>query len=184
MATEIKTWEIVEGHLKPINTTLAENQRKEKEHLEQWIKTKPKIIEEIEIQKANKKKFTIARSDKAGEYDKDQLKELLRKYFNKNLHSARRIKDIMLPALMTGKTVTRNQLLKEFVKSGEAKDQSQAGYFMSLISGQLGHAWKDYLRQIINYEYPNYQWEKDNFKINEEYIEMVKELLEELNQKQ
>ncbi|MFB6344020.1 endonuclease NucS domain-containing protein [Saccharicrinis sp. FJH62] len=330
MATEIKTWELVNGQLNPINTTLADNQRKEKEDLEQWIKTNPKIIgediliigeqvqtksgfldflgidkngntviielkrdklprdviaqtidyasdvatwdidklseicqghlkqgledylseyfdefnieevvinnnqrlllvgfgieeatnrmiewlsnsfnlsinavilnysktssgneilsrtviipEEIEIQKANKKKFTIARSDKAGEYESDKLKELLKKYLTKNLHSARRLKDVMLPALINGKTLTRGQLLKEFVKSGEAKDESQAGYFMSLISGQLGHEWKDYLRQVVEYGYPNYHWEKDNFKIREGYIDLVKELLDEINE--
>jgi hypothetical protein len=87
----------------------------------------------------------------------------------------------MLPALISGKTLTRGQLLKEFVKSGEAKDESQAGYFMSLISGQLGHEWKDYLRQVIEYGYPNYPWEKDNFKIKEVYIDLVKELLDEIN---
>lgn len=329
MATEIKTWEIVNGQLNSINTTLADNKRKEKEDLEQWIKTNPKIIgediliigeqvqtktgfldflgidkngntviielkrdklprdviaqtidyasdvatwdidklseicqgyleqgledylseyfdefnieeivinnnqrlllvgfgieeatnrmiewlsnsfnlsinavilnysktsagneilsrtviipEEIEIQKANKKKFTIARSDKPGEYEKDKLKELLKKYLTKNLHSARRIKDVMLPALINGKILTRSQLLKEFVKSGQAKDESQAGYFMSLISSQLGHEWKDYLRQVIEYGYPNYQWEKDNFKIREEYIDLVKDLLDDIN---
>jgi len=324
MATEIKTWEIVNGQLNSINTTLAENQRKEKEDLEQWIKTNPKTIgediliigeqvqtktgyldflgidkngnavnielkrnklprdviaqiidyasdvstwdidklseicqgylkqgledylseyfdefnieeivinnnqrlllvgfgieeatnrmiewlsksfnlsinavilnysktsagneilsrtviipEEIEIQKANKKKFTIARSDKPGEYETDKLKELLKKYLTKNLHSARRIKDVMLPALISGKILTRAQLLKEFVKSEEAKDESQAGYFMSLISTQLGHEWKDYLRQVIDYEYPNNDWEKDNFKIREGYLDLVKDL--------
>lgn len=330
MATEIKTWEIVNGQLQSINSTLADHQRKEKEDLEQWIKTNPKIIgediliigeqvktktgyldflgidkngntviielkrdklpreviaqvidyasdvstwnidrlseicqgylnqgledylseyfdefdieeivinnnqrlllvgfgideatnrmiewlsdsfsmslnavilnysktssgneilsrtviipEDVEIQKANKKKFTIPRSDKAGEYEYEKLKELLKKYLTKNLHSARRIKDVLLPALISGKILTRNQLLKEFVKSGEAKDESQAGYFMSLISSQLGHEWKDYLRQLIEYGYPNYHWEKDNFRIREEYLDLAKELLDELNE--
>ncbi len=46
MATEIKTWEIVNGQLCQISSTLAANQRKEKDDLEQWIKTNPKIIGE------------------------------------------------------------------------------------------------------------------------------------------
>ncbi len=328
MATEIKTWEIVNGKLSQINTTLADNQRKEKEDLEQWLKTNPAIIgediliigeqvqtksgyldflgldkngntviielkrdklpraviaqiidyasdvaswdidklseisqgylkqgledslseyfdefnleevvinnsqrlllvgfgieeatnrmiewlsnsfnlsinavilnyskttsgneilsrtviipEEIEKQKANKKKFTIARSDKPGEYEKDKLKVLLKKYLTNNLHSARRLKDVMLPALLKGKVLTRSQLLKEFVKSGEAKDESQAGYFMSLISGQLGYEWNDFLRQVIEYGYPNNEWEKDNFIIKEDYKQIVEELLNEI----
>ncbi|MBC8343641.1 MAG: DUF91 domain-containing protein [Bacteroidetes bacterium] len=46
MATEIKTWEIVNGNLNAIDTTLADNQRTEKEDLERWIKTNPKILGE------------------------------------------------------------------------------------------------------------------------------------------
>ncbi len=329
MGTEIKTWEIVDGALSQINTTLADSQRKEREDLEQWIKTNPKILgediliigeqvktktgfldflgidrsgntviielkrdklprdilaqtidyasdvatwdidklgeicqgyikqalddylsenfdgfnieelvinnnqrlllvgfgveeatnrmiewlsdnfnlsinavllnysktssgnelisrtviipEEIEIQKANRKKFTIARSDTAGEYESEKLKELLKKYFSGNLHSAKRIKDVIIPALLHGKTLTRAQLLREFVKSGVAKDESQAGYFMALISNQLGFAGNDHLRQVIEYGYPNYKWEKDNFKIREDYIDLVKEVIEEIN---
>lgn len=44
MATEIKTWEIIEGELSEINTTLAQNGRKEKDDLEKWLKTNPKIL--------------------------------------------------------------------------------------------------------------------------------------------
>lgn len=44
MATEIKTWEIIDGELTEINTTLAQNGRKEKDDLEKWLKTNPKIL--------------------------------------------------------------------------------------------------------------------------------------------
>jgi hypothetical protein len=44
MATEIKTWEIIDGELTEINTTLAENGRKEKDDLEKWLKTNPNIL--------------------------------------------------------------------------------------------------------------------------------------------
>ncbi len=329
MAIEIKTWEIVDGQLKQIDTTLADNGKKEKEHLEAWIKTNPKIIgedifiigeqvqtksgfldflgidkngntvivelkrdklpreviaqsidyasdvgswdlnklseiclsyagqdlldslseqfdefnleevvinnnqrllivgfgiddstsrmiewlssnfnmsinaiilnysktstnseilsrtviipEEIEIQKANKKKFTIAKSDKPGNYDKEKLKELVKKYLTKNLHSSRRLKDFISPFLLSVEVATRSEILKELVQRGEAEDEKQAGYFMSLVSAQLGHEWKDYLRQIIEYSYPKYEWEKDNFKIRDEYAGLVREILAELN---
>lgn len=140
------------------------------------------IPEEVEKQKVNKKKFTIATSDKVGEYSPDKLKELFRKYLTQPLVSARRLKDVIIPVLLSGEIYTRSQILKEFVKSKEAKDESQAGYFMSLISAQLSHEWKDYLRQIIEYDYPNNPWEKDNFRIREEYIDLVKEVIDELNE--
>jgi len=44
MATEIKTWEIVDEQLKLVNSRLSDNQRKEREDLEKWIKTNPEIL--------------------------------------------------------------------------------------------------------------------------------------------
>ena len=330
MATEIKTWEILNGELNPIETSLAENDRKETEHLEKWIKTKPEILgndilligeqvytksgpldflgidnngnlvivelkrdklarevlaqaidyasdlanwdiekiseectkytgssledylttnfdnveiddliinqsqrlllvgfsieeslsrmiewlssnfdmainaivlnyvrtsngaellsrtvtipEEIAKEKSNKRKFKIAMSDEPGNYDLDKLKDLLRNYFIRANHSSNRIKNVLLPALLKNNILTRNQLKSEFVKAGEAPDESHAGYFIALISNQLGHAKKDYLRQIISYEYPENHWTKDNFKLRDGYEDLVKELLAELNE--
>jgi hypothetical protein len=135
------------------------------------------IPEEVEKQKANKKKFIIEMSNEPGNYDDDILEDKLREYFAKNLSSSSRIRDILLPILLEKGTVTRDQLKKEFVKKKAAEDESQAGYFLSSISNQLGHKWKDYLRQVIHYEYPNHPWEKDNFKIKEQYIDLIKRVL-------
>ena len=123
------------------------------------------IHEEIEKAKSNKKKFTIPMSDEPGNYEDDKLKELIRSYLNLNQYSAKRIKNIMLPALLKTPVLTREKLKKEFVKVNEATDENKAGYFIALISNQLGQARKDFLRQIIKYEYPNYPWEKDNFSL-------------------
>ena len=329
MSTEIKTWEIIEGELKAITSTLADNGRKETEHLEKWIKTKPDILgndiviigeqvytksgpldflgidnngnlvivelkrdklarvvlaqaidyasdlaswdidklseicmsftgnsledhlianfenividdltinqsqrlllvgfsieeslsrmiewlsvnfdmainaivlnyvrtssgtevlsrtvtipEEIAKEKSNRRKFKIAMSDDPGEYDIDKLKQLLKNYFLKANYSANRIRNVLLPALLKRKTLSREQLKKEFVKTEEAPDESQAGYFIALISNQLGHAKKDYLRQILSYKYPDNSWTKDNFCLREGYKELVEELLNELS---
>lgn len=329
MATEIKSWEIVNGDLVPVNSTLSENNRKESEHLEQWIKTNPEILgtdilvigeqvytksgpldflgidnngnlvivelkrekiprvalaqaidyasdlsnwdidkiseacisytgnnledtlterfenieiedltinqnqrlllvgfaieeslsrmiewlsdkfdvgvnaiilnytktsngsellsrtvsipEEIAKEKSNKRKFKIEMSDEPGEYEEEKLFELLKKYFARSSYSSNRIKNVLLPALLEREKLTRDQLKKEFVKTGEAPDESQAGYFIALISNQLGHAKKDYLRQIIHYEYPDNDWTKDNFSLQNGYKELTEKLLDELN---
>jgi len=34
----------------------------------------------------------------------------------------------------------------------------------------------DFLRQIISYSYPNYEWEKDNYTLNEKYRKLVEEI--------
>ena len=329
MATEIKTWEIIDGKLNSIDTTLAENNRKETEHLENWIKTKPEILgkdiliigeqvytksgpldfiaidnngnivivelkrdklarvvlaqaidyasdlsswdidklsevcmsytgnsledhisanfedvqiddltinqtqrlllvgfsieeplnrmiewlssnfdmsinaiilnyvktstgtellsrtvtipEEIAKEKTSKKRFKIEMSNEPGNYETDKLLELLLGYFRRANYSSNRMKNVLLPALLNKKQITRNQLKKEFVITGEAPDESQAGYFIALISSQLGQAKKDFLRQIISYEYPDNHWTKDNFKIREGYREVVEKLISELN---
>ncbi|MHA6281108.1 endonuclease NucS domain-containing protein [Salinimicrobium sp. CAU 1759] len=328
MATEIKTWEIIEGKLKSVESSLANNNRKEKEHLEEWIKTNPSILgdniqiigqqvrtksgpldylgidskgntviielkrerlpreviaqaidyasdvasweidklseiclqqtgqnledlitetfenidledltinlnqrillvgfgieeslnrmidwlsskydisinavilqysltssgnellsrtviipEEVVNEKSNKKKFSIPMSDEPGEYESGKLKELLTQYLTRKLHSSRRLRDVVLPVLLKYPSRTRDELKKDFVISGEAQNESQAGSFLSLISGQLGQEKKDYLRQIIKYSYPNYHWEKDNFSIRSEYRELVENVLNQL----
>ncbi|HBY58161.1 MAG TPA: hypothetical protein DEG96_09975 [Candidatus Atribacteria bacterium] len=140
------------------------------------------IPEEIEKAKSDKKKFKILMSDEPGEYTPEELKDLLLKYLSKNLYSAKRIKDVILPYLLKNKIATREELKKEFVRTKAADDKKQAGYFLSLISNQLGQQKKDYLRQIISYEYPNYPWEKDNFRLKEEYREIVENVLLELKE--
>jgi len=135
------------------------------------------ISEEVEKAKINKKRFTIPMSDDPGNYAEDELQDLLSKYLGGNLWSAKRLKNIMLPLLLEKGKITREDLKKEFVRVGEAKDETQAGQFISLISNQLGQKAKDYLRQVISYEYPNYEWEKDNFKLNESYKQLIEEIL-------
>ena len=46
MATEIKVWQIDDGNLKIITSSMTDAGRKEKEHLEQWIKSNPIILGE------------------------------------------------------------------------------------------------------------------------------------------
>jgi len=135
------------------------------------------IPEEIEKQKVNKKKFIIEMSNDPGTYDSETLEGKLAEYLSKNLYSSQRIRDYFLPTLLEKGQITREQLRMEFVRLKAATDGSQAGYFLALISNQLGHKWKDYLRQIIYYEFPNHPWEKDNFKIREQYVDLVKKVL-------
>lgn len=138
------------------------------------------IPEDIEKQKANRKKFIIEMADDPGTYDEQTLEKKLIDYLTNNLYSSQRIKNYLLPILLDKGQVTRDQLRKEFVRLNAAPDESQAGYFLSLISNQLGQKYKDYLRQIISYEYPKYTWEKDNFKIKKEYVQLVKNVLEKI----
>ncbi len=44
MATQIKTWQIVDGHLRLVDTSLAEQGRREADDLEAWIASEPSIL--------------------------------------------------------------------------------------------------------------------------------------------
>ena len=138
------------------------------------------ISEELELAKIKKKKFQIPMSDEPGNYDNDTLKQKLKNYLSQNLYSSRRIRDVLLPVCLENTPISRDKLKEEFVKRGEAADLSNAGYFLSLISSQVGQKKNDYLRQVIGYEYPNYPWEKDNYQIREGYKELVESLLNDL----
>mgnify|MGYP001080388382 CR=1 FL=1 len=139
------------------------------------------IPEEVSQEKSNRQKFQIPMSDEPGDYSEEELRKKLKDYFTNANYSSNRIKNVLLPALLKKNVLTRKGFKQEFINTGEAPNESQAGYFIALISNQLGHAWKDYLRQIIKYEYPNYEWEKDNFSIRKGYNDFVKKLLDELN---
>lgn len=144
------------------------------------------IPEEIEINKIRKKKYKVEMSDEPGNYSDEELKERFVSYLKNSLWSSKRIRYIMLPKLLKEKgVVTREELKNEFLnKGGElgGVDTQQTGIYISLISNQLGQKKKDYLRQIIRYEYPNYPWEKDNFMIEGRYRSMVEEVLKELEE--
>ena len=141
------------------------------------------ILPESEAsRKSSSKKWSIARSDVPGSYDDDTLRKKLSKYLSSNLWSVKRLNNAVIPALLKAdRPLKRGELLNELIENADAEDTRQAGYFLALISNQLGQENKDFLRQIINYEYPNHPWEKDNFSMNDEYRDLVEEVLIEVS---
>jgi len=61
----------------------------------------------------------------------------------------------MMDTCLENDRVTRDKLKEEFVNRKEAESIRDAGYFLTLISTQLGLEKNDFLRQIIGYEYPD-----------------------------
>jgi len=121
-------------------------------------------------------------SDEPGDYPLEVLKKKLKQYLAQDLWSARRMKTVLLPVLLRDGKASRDQLKSEFVKLGEADTERDAGYFLSLISQQIGMAKNDFLRQVIGYEYhPDAPWMKESYFIQEEYRDVVKEVLAEMD---
>jgi hypothetical protein len=139
------------------------------------------ISEEVEQERSRKqKKFEIPMSDEPGTYDVGRLKELLLDYLSREKVTNQRMRDILFPALLRNGVLTRAQLKREFVAFDPQYDESKIGYYLTLVSSQLGMKKNDFLRQVVKYAYPRHHWEKDNFAIQEEYRGLVKEVLDEL----
>jgi hypothetical protein len=148
------------------------------------ILTKTSIIsEEAEQERTRKHKIEIPMSDDPGTHDVQGLKQLLLDYLSRDKVTNRRMRDILFPALLKTKLVSRDQLKKAFVDFDPSYDESKVGYYLTLVSSQLGMKKNDFLRQVVAYEYPRHHWEKDNFAIRPEHKDLVKEILEQLKGK-
>jgi hypothetical protein len=144
------------------------------------------ISEEMEQERSRKqKKFEIPMSDDPPEVDYDDvlLKQLLIDYLSRDRVTNKRMRDILIPALLKinePDRLSRDQLKEEFVSFDPNYDESKVGYYLTLISSQLGMKKNDFLRQIIAYEYPRHHWEKDNFSLRSKHRALVKEVIEDL----
>lgn len=138
------------------------------------------ISEEVEKKRIKKKKFQMPMSDEPGDYDKDELKVLLKSYLSQNLDSATRIREILLPAGLRLGRLSRDELKQEFVNHDKNIDTSKVGFLLSAISSQMGMLKNDFLRQVIGYDYPNNAWEKDNYYVKDGYKDLVRGVIEEL----
>jgi hypothetical protein len=139
------------------------------------------ISEEIEQERSRKqKKFEIPMSDAPGAYDVEHLKGLLHTYLSRERVTNQRMRDILFPALLQSNVLTRSELKRAFLAFDPHYDESKIGYYLTLVSSQLGMKKNDFLRQVVKYEYPRHHWEKDNFAIRDEYRTLIKEVLEGL----
>lgn len=139
------------------------------------------ISEELEKSRVQKRKrFQIPMSDEPGTYDEGELRKLLKEYLKKPAVTNQRIGHALLPALLKKKVVTREQLKQELIDYDPSIDPAKVGYTLTPLSGQLGMKKNDFLRQVISYEYPKYEWEKDNFSLREQYRDLIEAVLAEM----
>jgi len=140
------------------------------------------IPEEIEKERTEKQRgqIKIQLSDEPGNYNIDELKKLLLKYLSEDKAVPKRIRTILLPLCLEHPIVTRNMIKEELLKRGEAEDETSAGKIITTISREIGIEKRDYLRQILRYDKIS-EHQKENYRISEEYKQLVKEILSELN---
>ena len=136
------------------------------------------ISEEVEKERSKKAGKKIPTSDKRPNYDKVSLEELLKNYFTDNRKTPQRIKNVLLPLCLKHSVVTRDMIKKELTQDANETvvEEGKAGLILTTISREIGMANRDYLRQIICYDKPN-PWEKENYRIVEDYRDLVKKLI-------
>jgi len=138
------------------------------------------IPEEIEKERIRRKQFQILMSDEPGNYEDEELEELLIKYLTEDRKTPKRIKNILIPLGLENDIVTREMIKKSLIKNNETDDEGKAGIIITSISREIGFKNRDYLRQVIQYDRPN-PWEKENYKLVEKYKTLLKEILNEIN---
>lgn len=137
------------------------------------------IPEEVVKERGQRQGSKIPMSDEPGTYHEEELENLLRKYLAEDRPTPRRIRTYVLPLCLEHATVTRDLLEQELVSRGEATDEGNAGIYITTISREPGFKDRDYLRQVIRYEKPQ-PWEKDDYRIPEEYQPLIRKLLDEV----
>lgn len=137
------------------------------------------IPEEVDRERVSKRQIRIAMSDKPGDYKRDELDRQLRSYLSERRLTPRRMKEIVLPLCLEHEVVSREMIKAALVEKGEASDEGKAGIILTTISREIGIEKRDYLRQIIDYDRPN-PWEKDNYRLVEEYKPLVANVIASL----
>jgi len=145
---------------------------------EEFIARTVLIPEEVEMEKSERRLKKLI-SDQPGDYGYNELKEKLEKYLSKSRETPRRIREILLPLCLKHERVTREMLKKELINRKEAEDEGKAGIIISTISREILLKRRDYLRQIIQYDKVGTS-RKENYRIDEKYRDLVKNVLEEL----
>ena len=135
------------------------------------------IPEDVQKERITEPGNIIEQSDEPGNDELDELKHNLQRYLAKDSVTPQRIKKILLPLCLNNNIVTRDMIKKELMKR-EKISEGKAGIILTSISGEIGRANRDYLWHILEYENPR-PWEKENYKLKEEYKNLIKEILSE-----
>jgi hypothetical protein len=135
------------------------------------------VPEEVVREKTKRQRtFQIPMSDEPGSYPMDELRSRWKQYLANGSDTATWIRQILLPACLQSDKVSRDTIKQQLVEKHFADTLQKAGYQLSVISGQFGRAENDFLRQVIDYDYPTNPWEKDNYHIRDGYREFAQQL--------
>jgi uncharacterized protein YifN (PemK superfamily) len=108
-------------------------------------------------------------------------KDELIKYLSRTERVPTVLREILLPLCLKHGVVSREMIKEELVVRKMAQNLGQAGLVLSTVSKAIGE--NELLESIIAYDKFK-PWKKDNFRLKEEYKEMVHAVIEELKRKE
>ena len=118
--------------------------------------------------------------DAPGTYDIPQLKQLLLDYLARPTATSSWMREILLPSCLKTRVLTIEQFRRAFVDFDPNCGETKIRNHMIHVSTALGMKTNNFLRQVIEYEYPNHHWIKDNFSVKDRYRQLVTEVLQQL----
>ena len=96
------------------------------------------LSEEIEEQRARKKRISVSTSDEPGQYESDELERRLRTYLESDGVTAKRMREVLFPACLERGIATREELKRALLDRQLVDDAKGAGFALANISNQIG----------------------------------------------
>ena len=137
------------------------------------------IPEQLERDRSLRQQRRIPMSDEPGNYEQEELSTRLENYLSEGRATPRRIANVLLPLCLQHVTATRDMIKAELIRQKEAENEGKAGTILTTISRELGIEQRYFLRQVIRYDKLS-AWEKENYRIEELYRDMIKDILKKL----
>ena len=142
--------------------------------LEEYIKKK--TIKQREMRAVYRSPFSL----EIGNFDKGELKEKLRETLTRKTELTPRFRAFLKILLSEGREFKREEIKEKLFSVGIGKNIGQTGRYLSNISQLLTKKSTPHLRQVIEFSGGSRSGEeKDNFKINPKYRQLLKEILDE-----
>ncbi len=142
--------------------------------LEEYIKKR--TIKQREMRTIYNSPFSL----ETGNFDEKTLKEKLKETLTRKTELTPRFRAFLKILLSEDKEFKREEIKEKLFSLGVGKNIGQTGRYLSNISQLLTKKSTPHLRQVIEFSGGSRSGEeKDNFKINPKYRQLLKEILDE-----
>jgi hypothetical protein len=143
------------------------------------------IIRKEKKVKIQKQSIRSTFSLEKGTFEPEELTNKIKETLLRPGDLTPRLKAFIEILLSENRVFNREEILEQFLKRKISKDKGRAGSNLSNISQFLTNKTNPHLRQVIDFETGGgLGQKKENYKINDEYIDLLRTVLQELDENQ